>query len=94
MKRNTNVLLSGFLVMGMALTACADLDTTIKADLSTKALAEKDFAGVRFTVDNHVVTLSGECPTEKSKSTVEAKAKGLYGVENVVNNITIAPVVI
>lgn len=76
------------------LQSCTAKDTTIKADLVAKAKSEKDFAGVRFTVDKGIVTLSGECATEKSKSTVETTVRGTYGVKEVVNNISIAPVVI
>src|ERR1700709_661922 len=78
----------------MLLQSCSPQDTTIKADLVTKAKSDKDFAGVRFTVDKGIVTLKGECATEKSKSTVETTVKGVYGVKNVVNDIAIAPVVI
>lgn len=76
------------------LQSCTAKDTTIKADLVAKAKSEKDFAGVRFTVDKGIVTLGGECATEKSKSTVETTVRGTYGVKDVVNNISIAPVVI
>lgn len=83
-----------FLQALVLLAGCSPKDTTIKADLVTKAKSDKDFAGVRLTVDKGIVTLNGECATEKSKSTVETTVKGVYGVKNVVNNITIAPVVI
>ena len=76
------------------LQACSPKDTTIKADLVTKAKEDKDFAGVRFVVDKGIVTLNGECATEKSKNTVEKTVKGVYGVKDVKNNIIIAPVVI
>lgn len=69
-------------------------DEIVKADLVTKAKKEKAFSGVRFTVVNGVVTLSGICPTEKAKSKVETTVKGVYAVEKVVNNITVGPVVI
>ncbi|HEX8462272.1 MAG TPA: BON domain-containing protein [Segetibacter sp.] len=69
-------------------------DKAVKADLLTKAKSEKDFAGVRIMVENGVVTLSGKCPSAKSKSTVETTTKGVYGVKSVTNNIIIAPVVI
>jgi hypothetical protein len=76
------------------LQSCGGNDKDIKADLATKAEEQKDFAGVNFTVSNHVVTLSGNCPTLKSKSSVETTTKGIYGVKQVVNNIQVAPVVI
>jgi osmotically-inducible protein OsmY len=68
-------------------------DKTIKADLATKAESDKDFAGVRFTVENRIVTLNGECPTEKARSKVEATAKKLYGVKSVANRISVSPVI-
>ena len=69
-------------------------DSVIKADLASKAESEKDFAGVRFTVENGIVSLSGQCATEKAKATVESTVKKLYGVKDEVSNITIGPVVI
>lgn len=83
-----------FFLILILLPGCNPKDTTIKADLITKAKQDKDFAGVRFTIDKGVVTLSGECATEKSRSTVEQTVRGVYGVKNVINNITIAPVTI
>ena len=78
----------------LVLAGCSPKDTTIKADLVTKAKSDKDFAGVRLTVDKGVVTLSGECPTEKARSTVETTVKGVYGVKDVINKVSIAPVVL
>src|SRR3954447_24466450 len=73
---------------------CQNSDTDIKGDIATKAEQDKNFAGVRFTVENGIVNLAGECPTEKAKTTVETTVKGIYGVINVENNIRLAPVVI
>jgi hyperosmotically inducible protein len=95
MKRTKYQLLFSVIMLVVALLpGCAPKDTTIKADLVTKAKSEKDFAGVRIVVDKGVVTLNGECATEKSKSTVETTVKGVYGVKDVVDNISVAPVVI
>jgi hypothetical protein len=84
-----------FNMIVLALASCSqNKDATVKADLTTKAKTEKDFAGVRFTVENGIVTLNGQCATEKARSSVYAKVEGLYGVERVINNISIGPVVI
>jgi len=88
------VVVTSFLIFVLLGCSQKKTDTAVKADLLTKAKSEKDFAGVRFIVENGVVTISGECPSEKSKSTVESTVKGVYGVKNVINTITIAPVVI
>ena len=96
MKRNIEllqVLLIAVLIT-IAISCSRNKDAVIKADLATKAKSERDFAGVRFTVEQGIVTLSGECATETSKGSVESTAKGLYGVKSVINNIVIAPVVI
>jgi hyperosmotically inducible periplasmic protein len=69
-------------------------DATIKADLTTKAKSDKDFLGTRFIVENGLVTLSSNCPTDKAKSDVETTVKGVYGVKGVINNIGIAAVVV
>jgi hyperosmotically inducible protein len=76
------------------LAGCTPKDTTIKADLLATTKEQKDFAGVRFTVDKGVVTLSGECATPMSKDKIEKTAKETFGVKEVKNNIVIAPVVI
>src|SRR4051812_10732989 len=97
MKRNINILLPAafWIVISGVLASChSDKDAIIKADLSTKAESEKDFAGVLYTVENGMVTLEGACPSGKSKDAVEKTTKGLYGVKQVVNHIVIAPVVI
>jgi hypothetical protein len=69
-------------------------DKGTKADLTTKAKSELDFVGVHFTVTNGVITLTGNCPTPKAKAEVEKTAAAIAGVKQVVNQITIAPVVI
>ncbi|MCW3111651.1 MAG: transport-associated protein [Segetibacter sp.] len=85
---------SRILMVVILLNACTPKDTTIKADLLATTKEQKDFAGVRFTVDKGVVTLSGECPTQMSKDKIEKTAKQTFGVKDVKNNIVIAPVVI
>jgi hypothetical protein len=86
-------LVTGILIM--AFTGCNQSnDTSVKTDLGTKAKAETDFAGVRFTVEKGVVTLRGKCATKKSMNKVEETARQLFGVKNVVNELEVAPVVI
>jgi hyperosmotically inducible periplasmic protein len=94
MKKTRTILLTFFSVLIFVLSSCSqeNKDTTVKADLSTKAKTEKDFLGVRFVVENGLVTLNGNCPTDKARSHVESTVKAVYGVRGVINNITIAPV--
>ncbi len=82
-------------IMFCGVVACnEDEDTSIKADLTAKAMVERDFQGVYFTVDKATVTLNGECPTQKAKDAVETKVKGTFRVKGIINNIAIAPVTI
>jgi osmotically-inducible protein OsmY len=90
------VLIAVFSLLVFVFTSCSrkNKDATIKADLTTKAKSDKDFLGTRFIVENGLVTLSGNCPTDKAKSDVETTVKGVYGVKGVINNISIAAVVV
>jgi hypothetical protein len=67
------------------------MDRDLKADITIKAKSEIDFAGVVFTVSEGVVALSGNCPTEKARASVEEKVKGIAGVKEVENRIAVAP---
>ncbi|WP_158824720.1 BON domain-containing protein [Mucilaginibacter lacusdianchii] len=69
-------------------------DKEIKADIATKTKTDLNFAGVNYTVDKGVVTLSGNCASKKSKSEAEQIVKSINIIKGVNNQILIAPVVI
>lgn len=46
-------------------------DKEIKADIVTKTKTDINFAGISYTVEGGVVTLTGSCPTAKSRSEAE-----------------------
>lgn len=77
-------------------TSCsqANQDKNIKADLSAKTKTDLNFAAVNFTVEDGVVTLTGKCASEKSKSEAEQTVKSINIVKGVINQVMIAPVVI
>lgn len=79
-----------------ALCSCSQQhnDIEIKRDLTSQAKGNKEFFGVRFMVNDGLVTLSGECPTEKARDLVVDKVKRTYAVKDVISKITIAPVII
>jgi hyperosmotically inducible protein len=83
-----------FLIIAVCSCSQQYKDEEIKKDLTSKVKNEKDFIGVRFVVNDGIVSMSGECPTPQAKSKVESKVKSMYAVKGVLNNITIAPVVI
>src|SRR5947209_14049420 len=70
------------------------IDKETKADLISKAKDQPTFAGVTFSVNGGIVSLSGTCATKKDRSEVEASVRDLAGVKEVIDNIVIAPVVI
>ncbi|MGI4804471.1 MAG: BON domain-containing protein [Janthinobacterium lividum] len=69
-------------------------DKNIKADLSAKAKNELNFANVNFTVADGVVTLIGNCGSEKSKNAVEQTVKSINIIKGIDDKIVIAPVTI
>jgi osmotically-inducible protein OsmY len=78
------------------ITACSQQqkDKGIKQMIATAAKEEVAFTGVNYSVEKGLVTLSGICPTEQEKAKVESKVKQTAGVKEVMNLITIAPVVL
>lgn len=70
------------------------IDTETKQDLTAKAESDPYFTGVRFSVHNGVVILSGACPTEKAKLEIMEKTRKIAGVKKVEDQLMIAPVTI
>jgi osmotically-inducible protein OsmY len=61
-------------------------DRNIKADIATKAKTDLNFAGVRFTVSDGIVSLTGRCPTQKAKEAVEKTVRDISIVKDIVGN--------
>jgi osmotically-inducible protein OsmY len=85
-----------FMLMLMVFSGCSqqNQDKHIKADLAAKTKSELNFAGVNYTVDGGVVTLTGKCASEKSKSEAEQLVKSINIVKGIINQIEVAPVVL
>lgn len=83
-----------FLVLVAIFASCsqANQDKEIKADIATKAKDELNFAAVNYTVEDGIVTLTGKCPSEKSKNEAEQTVKGINIVKGIINKIEVAPV--
>ncbi|MBS7564684.1 BON domain-containing protein [Mucilaginibacter sp. Bleaf8] len=69
-------------------------DKEIKADIATKTKSDLNFAGVNYTVNDGMVTLTGKCASEKSKAEAEQTIKGINIIKGISNQIIIAPVTI
>ena len=71
--------------------ACGPKDSNIKAAVETAIRNNAAVTGISASVQDGVVTLSGECKDEASKSAIESEAAKVKGVKKVINNCTIAP---
>lgn len=67
-------------------------DAEIKASIDEKIAKNEGMKGLAATVNNGVVTLSGECPTEECRKDCADAVKGISGVKSVDNNIKVANV--
>jgi len=73
------------------LSSCGVKDSTIKENVDAALKANADLAGVNADVSKGVVTLSGQCKDEMSKTAAESAIAKIEGVKQVVNNCTVAP---
>ena len=78
----------------LLLSACSQQsrDREIKADITSKAKEDVNFAGAYFTVQDGNVSLWGKCPTEKSRDLLIQKLKTIHVIKVIDNRLTIGPV--
>lgn len=69
-------------------------DGEIQSAITTKTQTDPSLAGVNASVTDGVVTLTGQCNDAPCKTNAEQAVKDIKGVKKVVNNITVAPVVV
>jgi hyperosmotically inducible periplasmic protein len=69
-------------------------DPEIQSALSAKVQTDPNLAGVTTSVHEGTVTLTGTCADENCRTNAEKAVKDIDGVKKVVNNITVAPVVV
>jgi osmotically-inducible protein OsmY len=79
------------LVPVLMLSSCGVKDSTIQENVVAALKANPDLAGITADVSKGVVTLSGQCKDEMSKTAAETAITKLEGVKQVVNNCTVAP---
>jgi len=89
-KISKSLLLSTAMVVVM-FSSCGVKDSTISEAITEKAQTTPELAGINASVNNGVVTLTGECKDEAGKAACENAVKNIKGVKSVVNNCTIAP---
>lgn len=69
-------------------------DSDIKQMLVSGSKTEAAFAGVNYSIEDGVVTLMGSVPSDKERGKVEERVKHTSGVKEVVNHLTVSPVVL
>jgi hyperosmotically inducible protein len=73
------------------ISSCGPKDNKIQAAVETTIRNNPSTTGVTAQVLNGIVTLSGECKDEASKSAIESDVAKVKGVKQVVNNCTVTP---
>jgi len=94
MKKHFNplALLLIFAMPWMLISSCKESDSKIQSAVEATLRDNKDVNGASATVKDGVVTITGECNDEMSKSAVESSIRKIKGVKDVVNNCTtVAP---
>ena len=67
----------------------SDLDKGIANNLNAALIREKLHDSVKYSVKNHVVTLSGEVASQALRARVEAVASAVLNVQQVVNELQV-----
>src|SRR5688500_4815783 len=67
-------------------------DAEIQNSINEKIASNDEMKGLTATVNNGVVSLSGECPTEECRKDCAEQVQKINGVKNVENNIRVASV--
>jgi len=67
----------------------SDLDKGIESNLHAALITAKLEKSVKYTVKNHVVTLTGEVNSQSKRSQAEEVASGVLNVQQVVNELQV-----
>ena len=66
-------------------------DSDIQKSFNEKSKSDGRLSNITATVNDAVITLSGQCADEACKTSAQQSASELKGVKSVVNNITVTP---
>lgn len=67
----------------------SDLDKGIESNLDAALISAKLHRHVKYSVKNHVVTLTGEVNSQANRARAEAVASGVPNVQQVVNELQV-----
>lgn len=92
MRKNSFAMMLLLCIIGpFFISSCGPNDSKIQTAVETAIRNNPSTTGIAASVQNGVVTLSGECKDEASKSAVESEVAKVKGVKQVVNNCTVTP---
>ena len=80
------------LILMVAFCGCKTPDKDIHADIAGKAKEDLNFAGLQYTVDNGVVTITCNCPSSSAFEKVKKTMSNIHVTKAVNYDVTIAPV--
>lgn len=87
----TKIMFSVLLMFSMLVMSCGQKDSDIQESVEEKLKGNTEMAApLAVSVNDGVVTLTGECKDDKCKADCEAAAKSVKGVKSVINNATVA----
>ncbi|MBA3816504.1 MAG: BON domain-containing protein [Parachlamydiaceae bacterium] len=67
----------------------ADISRAVRGAFAADKFIAAESVGVSVQMENGIATLSGTVSTERAKNEIGAKARGVGGVRQVVNNIQV-----
>lgn len=77
------------LLISTVFLSCKSNDAKVKSDVEKALRADATIMDPTVSVDDGVVTLSGQCTDENCKVTCENTANQVKGVKSVINNLTV-----
>jgi hyperosmotically inducible periplasmic protein len=86
--------LTKLLLLAVALTAvvfsgCKSSDAKIKSNVEKALRSDETIMDPTVSVDDGIVTISGQCKDEACRTTCEHTARNVKGVKSVINNCTV-----
>ncbi len=82
-------ILTPLIVFALFFVGCGPKDKDIQTSVENKIRTENNMTGIAATVNDGVVTLSGQCESEAAKAKCTELAQGVKGVKSVTNNCTV-----
>lgn len=73
---------------------CTSKDVGIKESIAANAKEQLMFAGINYSVNNGVVTLTGNAPGEELKEKIVKRVQSIGGVKKLIDHISIGPVLL